>query len=505
MTPEEHARALRARGLAFVHRTLDPTARDPSALRTPGSSWRSKMANADVGAFYGTPDVARRRATPEHYRVDGAPTLGSPAFADVTVEPLARSPTTLERKNPPSAAAWSLASPVAMATLDLSRDPSSPAIFASASPPSVSPSTSAAAREMSAAAVSAAVMGATAVAEAVMRADVMRARTRADVRAGRPGGPRPGRTRREDGNVAPRTRDTRGAHRDRSDGRERHANPLARRERHPNRRRCGRSASDPDRSARLARRRSLAFSSRRFVSSANAASFATASLSSLSARKRSRVARLASAQRVARLPRPSRSRSTGKFGESRASLANQTLALDRAKTAKDLERLRAACAATEARAAKREAEIRRLEEDAATARDDAARTREDAKIASAELRETQAATARAEARREAAERRAEEAVCRAEATRGEAERAREVAARNLRELRAEAESAALRKREAELAADAAKAEAERVKAEMIKEVDEAKDAEVENAKTAEVERAKPEECASECAEECASE
>ena len=49
-----------------------------------------------------------------------------------------------------------------MATLDLSRDPSSPAVFASASPPSVSPSTSAAAREMSAAAVSAAVMGATA-------------------------------------------------------------------------------------------------------------------------------------------------------------------------------------------------------------------------------------------------------------------------------------------------------------------------------------------------------
>ena len=108
-----------------------------------------------------------------------------------------------------------------------------------------------------------------------------------------------------------------------------------------------------------------------------------------------------------------------KFGESRASLANQTLALDRAKTAKDLERLRAACAATEARAAKREAEIRRLEEDAATARDDAARTREDAKIASAELRETQAATARAEARREAAERRAEEAVCVARRRRGE--------------------------------------------------------------------------------------
>ena len=551
MTPEEHARALRARGLAFVHRTLDPTARDPSALRTPGSSWRSKMANADVGAFYGTPDVARRRATPEHYRVDGAPTLGSPAFADVTVEPLARSPTTLERKNPPSAAAWSLASPVAMATLDLSRDPSSPAIFASASPPSVSPSTSAAAREMSAAAVSAAVMGATAVAEAVMRADVMRADVmradvmRADVRAGRPGRTsagtnaiaKTGTSRLEPGTLAgpigtvptvengtqtpsrvengtqtadaavapPPNPDSLGAPRAATESRVLFTAVRLERERRELR---DRVALLTQREEALARREAGVRAARGEV--AEAISFAL---------------------------------DAEKFGESRASLANQTLALDRAKTAKDLERLRAACAATEARAAKREAEIRRLEEDAATARDDAARTREDAKIASAELRETQAATARAEARREAAERRAEEAVCRAEATRGEAERAREVAARNLRELRAEAESAALRKREAELAADAAKAEAERVKAEMaeaervkaemIKEVDEAKTAEVERAKTAEVERAKgaevenakgaevenakgaevenakPEECASEraseCAEECAEE
>ena len=316
MTPEEHARALRARGLAFVHRTLDPTARDPSALRTPGSSWRSKMANADVGAFYGTPDVARRRATPEHYRVDGAPTLGSPAFADVTVEPLARSPTTLERKNPPSAAAWSLASPVAMATLDLSRDPSSRReLRPRRPPPSVSPSTSAAAREMSAAAVSAAVMGATAVAEAVMRADVMRADvTRADVRAGRPGRTsagtnataKTGTSRLEPGTLA---------------GPIGTVPTVENGTQTPSRVENGTQTADaavapppnPDSlGARLARRRSLAFSSRRFVSSANAASFATASLSSLSARKRSRVARLASAQRVARLPRPSRSRSTWK-------------------------------------------------------------------------------------------------------------------------------------------------------------------------------------------------
>ena len=224
--------------------------------------------------------------------------------------------------------------------------------------------------------------------------------------------PRPGRTRSEDGNVAPRTRDTQ-AHR---------TVPTV--ENGTQTPRASRTAPKPPTLRSL--RPPIPISARR----ARAATESRVLFTAVRLERERRELR----DRVALLTQREEALARREAGV-RAARGEAAEAIPFAPTWKNSARvapvwrirrwrwiaprrrrissaLRAACAATEARAAKREAEIRRLEEDAATARDDAARTREDAKIASAELRETQAATARAEARREAAERRAERRVSR---------------------------------------------------------------------------------------------